>query len=457
MTKGHTAEQAETRDRATRPPRWRRSRSPAAELGRGDRAPRDRVLAAARLQPRPRRGAGRVRDRGRRLPEPVRARGRVPGRHRRRRQARSPPRTSRPARARSSSRARRARRARDRRAAVGDAGGGRRRAATAATAAAAGRGRAPGRTGRLAADRREQPHGPARARGRRVALGLGRRSAPPRGADQPGRRVGAPRRGRQVARGDRRRARRAGRDAGGVDARPTRPASRARCWRATSTPTWRWWPTCWCGRTSRPPSWNARAARSIGQIDELRNDDRALAGRFFVAQPLRRSPLRPPARRDPGGAGGGAARRDQRALSPPLRAARTWCSPSRATSTPTRSPPRSSARSRACPPGRAAGAERAGAARAGPAQGLAHPAGRQARSAADAAAVRPPRRARHRSRLPAAHARAGGVRRPRDERDDDERGPPQARPRLRRLPDAGRAPRRRRRRPAGCSRAATRP
>ena len=49
-----------------------------------------------------------------------------------------------------------------------------------------------------------------------------------------------------------------------------------------------------------------------------------------------------------------------------------------------------------------------------------------------------PARARDRSGLPAAHARADGVRRPRHERDDDERDPPQARPRLRRLPDAGR-------------------
>ena len=80
------------------------------------------------------------------------------------------------------------------------------------------RGRAAPGPGGRAADRREQPDRPARARGGRVALGLGRRSAPPRRADQPGRRVGPPRRGRQVARGDRRRAGRAGRDAGGDDA-----------------------------------------------------------------------------------------------------------------------------------------------------------------------------------------------------------------------------------------------
>ena len=62
-----------------------------------------------------------------------------------------------------------------------------------------------------------------------------------------------------------------------------------------------------------------------------------------------------------------------------------------------------------------------------------------------------------RSGLPAAHARAGRVRRPRDERDDDERDPPQARPRLRRLPDAGASGAASAPRPAGCSRAATRP
>ena len=132
----------------------------------------------------------------------------------------------------------------------------------AADAVRDGSGGAPARTGRLAADRREQPHDPARARGDRVALRRRRRSAPPRGTDEPGRRMGAPRRGRQVARGRRRRARRAGRHAGrvdlprldplrrrGADAQPRRlpGAGRRRAGAA---------------RTSPPPSWSARATRS---------------------------------------------------------------------------------------------------------------------------------------------------------------------------------------------------
>ncbi len=90
----------------------------------------------------------------------------------------------------------------------------------------------------------------------------------------------------------------------------------------------------------------------IGQIDELRTDDRALAGRFFARNLYADHPYGHPPDGHRVRAGGVAARRGQRALSAPLRGQEPGVRVLRRRRRRTRSPPRSSARSGGCPPRR---------------------------------------------------------------------------------------------------------